>query len=101
MSLPDTLFTWEALATLAGAALLVYLVVAYTKSLVDRIAHVPTDLYAVLVGTVILILAQLALGADASDWRIYALAFANGFLVAATAGKFNDIANRPPGGEKK
>ena len=90
--MPDSLFTFNALATLAGASLLTYLVVAYTKSWI----RLPTDLYAVLVGTVVLTLAQLATGARAGDWRIYALSLANGFLVAATAGKINDTALKPP-----
>lgn len=97
MTLPDALFTWEALGALAGASLLTFLVVAYTKALVDRLFRLPTDLYAVAVGAVVLILAQLALGADAGDWRVYVLAVANGFLVAATAGKMNDVVHRPPG----
>jgi hypothetical protein len=97
--MPDTLLTFEALATLSGASLLTYLVVQYTKSLVDRVTggRLPTDLYAVLVGAVVLLLAQLATGAGAADWRVYVLSLANGFLVAATAGKLNDAALRPPG----
>ena len=90
--MPDSLFTWSALVTLGGAALLTYLIVGYTKNWVK----LPTDLYAVLVGTVVLTLAQLATGARPGDWRIYALSLANGFLVAATAGKINDTALKPP-----
>lgn len=94
--MPDTLFTFDALATLAGASLLTYLVVQYTKALVDRVLSLPTDLYAVFIGASILTLAQLATGANPADWRIYVLSLANGFLVAATAGKLNDTALRPP-----
>lgn len=90
--MPDTLFTFDALATLAGASFLVYLVVAYTKSLADRWLKIATDLYAVLVGACILIVAQLALGANSDDWRVYVLGLFNGFLVAATAGKMSDKA---------
>lgn len=90
--MPESLFTFDALATLAGASLLTYLVTGYTKNWVK----LPTDLYAVLVGATVLILAQLATGARAGDWRIYALGLANGFLVAATAGKLNDAALKPP-----
>ena len=95
--MPDSLLTFDALATLAGASLLVYLTTQYTKSILDRLVHIPTDLYAVCLGAVILLVAQLALGADAGDWRVYALSAANGFLVAATAGKLNDAAINPPG----
>jgi len=94
--MPDSLFTFDALATLAGASLLTYLVVQYTKNLLDKVISLPTDIYAVLVGAVILLLAQLATGASAGDWRVYVLALANGFLVAATAGKLNDAALKPP-----
>ncbi len=84
----DNLFTVEALATLAGASYLVYLVVAYTKTYVP----VPTDLYAVCVGFVVLLLAQIGLGASPANWLVYFLSLANGFLVAASAGKANDKA---------
>jgi len=93
------LFTWEALGTMAGASLLTFLVVQYTKALVDRLTRgaVPTDLYAVLIGFGILTLAQLATGANPSDWRVYVLALANGFLVAAAAGQMHSKVLNPPG----
>lgn len=92
------LFTWGALSAIGGASLLTFFVVQYFKSLVDRLfPNVPTDLFAVLVAFVILTLAQFALGADAWDWRVYALDFANGFLVAAAAGQMQNKALNPPG----
>lgn len=86
----DSLFTWEALSTLAGASLLTFLVVGYTKRLVDRFWPWGTDLYAVCVGALVLTTAQLATGVNPADWRIYPLSLANGFLVAAAAGKLAD-----------
>jgi hypothetical protein len=97
MNVPDTLFTFEALMTLGGAAYLTYLIVAYTKSLIDKCLHIPTDLYAVLVGSIVLFLAQVGTGASALDWKVWALSVANGFLVAATAGQSNNVALKPPG----
>jgi len=92
------LFTWEALATMGGASLLTYFIVQYTKVLVDRLLPKwPTDVYAVLVAFIVLLTAQLALGADGGDWRLYALSLANGFIVAATAGQMQQKALRPPG----
>jgi len=93
------LFTWEALSAMGGASLLTYFVVQYTKSLIDRFASkwLPTDLYAVIVASLILLTAQLALGADPADWRVYVLAVANGFLVAAAAGQMHAKALNPPG----
>lgn len=94
--MPDNLFTFENLGNLAGASLLTYLIVQYTKTSLDMIIKFPTDLYAVLVGSTVLIAAQLASGGNPCDWRLYALGAANGFLVAATAGKLNDAAISPP-----
>ena len=93
------LFTWEALSAMGGASLLTYFVVQYTKSLIDRFAArwLPTDLYAVIVASLILLTAQLALGANPTDWRVYVLAVANGFLVAAAAGQMQRKAVEPPG----
>jgi len=96
------LFTWEALATMGGASLLTYFVVQYTKGLIDRLASgwLPTDLYAVIVASIILVTAQLAIGANPADWRVYLLAVANGFLVAAAAGQMQRKAVEPPGQKK-
>ncbi len=92
------LFTWEALSAMGGASLLTFFVVQYTKNVLDRlIPQLPTDLYAVLVAFVTLTLAQLALGADISDWRVYGLALANAFLVAAAAGQMHNKTINPPG----
>ncbi|GIO13045.1 hypothetical protein J19TS2_26000 [Cohnella xylanilytica] len=92
------LFTWEALSAMGGASLLTFFVVQYTKTLVDRLVpRLPTDLFAVLVAFAILTLAQLANGADGRDWRVYGLAFANAFLVAAAAGQISNKAIHPPG----
>ncbi|MFB5761088.1 hypothetical protein [Paenibacillus medicaginis] len=93
------LFSWDALGTMAGASLLVYFVVQYTKGLIDRFAlWLPTDVYAVVVAWIVLTLAQLAMGAsNALDWRIYVLALANAFLVAAAAGQMQHKALKPPG----
>lgn len=99
--MPDNLFTFDNLGNLAGAALLTYLIVQYTKSTLDMVIKIPTDLYAVVVGSLVLMGAQLASGGNASDWRLYALSLANGFLVAATAGKLNDAALAPPAIKRK
>lgn len=92
------LFTWEALSAMGGASLLTYFIVQYTKSYIDRIAArwLPTDLYAVVIASAILLIAQLALDADPGDWRVYMLSIANGFLIAATAGQMQRKAVEPP-----
>ncbi len=92
------LFTWEALSAMGGASLLTFFIVQYTKILVDRVApKLPTDLYAVIVATIVLVLSQLALGADGLDWRIYVLSIANGFIIAAAAGQMQRKAIDAPG----
>lgn len=96
------LFTWEALSAMGGASLLTFFVVQYTKSIIDRFAArwLPTDLYAVIVAGLVLLTSQLALGADPHDWRVYILAVANGFLVAAAAGQMQRKAVDPPGSKE-
>jgi hypothetical protein len=86
----DTLFSWQTLATLTGAAMLVFLITLYTARIVDGWWKWGTDLYAVIWGFIILTLASLAMGANWHDWRTYGLTFCNSFLVAAAAGKLRD-----------
>lgn len=97
----NSLSTWESLAAMGGASLLTYFVVQYTKLLIDKwISRLPTDVYAVFVAWIVLSVAQIANGADVSDWRLYALALANAFLVAAAAGQIHNKAISPPGKAK-
>ncbi|REK64395.1 MAG: hypothetical protein C6P35_12950 [Cohnella sp.] len=92
------LFTWQALSAMGGASLLTFLIVQYTKEPVSRcLKWLPTDLYAVAIAFLVLLLAQLALDNHYTDWRVYALALANGFLVAAAAGQMQNKALHPPG----
>jgi hypothetical protein len=95
------LFTWAALSAMGGASLLTYLVVLYTKELVaGAVPGLPTALYAVIVGFIVLVVAQLGGGANPADWRLYALSLANSFLVSATAGHMNEKTLKPPGAKK-
>lgn len=92
--MPETLFTWETLGTLAGAATVTYLIVAYTKRIMDRlrvITFLGTDLYAVIVGFLVLLAVTAATG-QALTWSAIVLALFNGFLVAAASGKMSDKA---------
>jgi len=99
----NNLLTWGDLATLAGASLLTFLIVQYTKNVVDTFVQrflrfrPSTDQYAVLVGFLVLLLAQLGLGARVGDWSVWALSLANGFLIAAAAGHYESKALNPPG----
>lgn len=92
------LFTWDALAGMAGASLATFLFVQLTKSIIDRIATwLPTDLYAAFIAFLILLMASIKVGgADPTDWSVYVLSFLNGLLVWATAGKIHNVALNPP-----
>jgi Na+-transporting NADH:ubiquinone oxidoreductase subunit NqrB len=91
------LFTWGALATVAGASLSTYLFVQLTKSIIDRFAPwLPTDLYAACIAFMVLLLAAIKGGADATDWGVYVLSFLNGLLVWSLAGKMYSVAVDPP-----
>lgn len=89
----DTLFTWDVVGTLAGAAAITYFIVAYTKRFVDAFwpKELGTDLFAVVVGFLVLLAATAAIG-ERLTWASVVLALFNGFLVAAAAGKMNDKA---------
>lgn len=89
--MPETLLTWDAVSTLAGAAAVTYLIVAYTKRAADRFwpMALGTDLYAVLVGFLVLLAASAAKGKPLT-WDAVVLALLNGFLVAAASGKMAD-----------
>lgn len=92
----DKLFTWEAIATLTGAATLVYFIIAYTKGPVDKLIPnvmkvLGTDLYAVLWAFIVLLVATAVITGGLT-WSSAALAFFNAFIVAAAAGKMNDKA---------
>lgn len=88
----DSLFTWDVIGTLAGAAGLTYLIVAYTKDALKSLLgeRYNSNLYAVAVGAAVLATARFATGPV--DWSVAVLALFNGFLVAAAAGKMNDMA---------
>jgi Na+-transporting NADH:ubiquinone oxidoreductase subunit NqrB len=97
------LFTWDALAGMAGASLATFLFVQLTKSIMDRVAPwLPTDLYAAFIAFAVLFMAAVKIGdADPLDWSVYVLSFFNGLLVWATAGKMYSVAVDPPKVGKK
>jgi hypothetical protein len=86
----NSLLTWQYLATFTGASFLCFLIVSYTKNLLDKYWKVGTDLYGVFVGSAIILLAQTIVGGFA--WSNVPLSIFNGFLIAAAAGKLNDKA---------
>lgn len=90
-------FTWEALSTPAGAAIALFFIIQFSKKMVERIVPwLPTDILSVIIATIILILANLALGANGYDWKLYAMAFFNAFIVASIAGHVHTKTTTPP-----
>lgn len=99
--MPDHLLLWTEIATLPMAALLTFLIVQYTKGVVDRAAAragavLPTDLYAVLVAWLVILIAWVAIDMQLS-WLLVALAFFNAFIIAAVAGQLHNKVLNPPG----
>lgn len=89
-------FTWEALSAMGGASLLTFFIVQYSKNLLDEYLKLPTDVFAVMVAFFVLLAAQFATGSSVTDWRVYALTFANSFLVAAAAAQMQQKSISPP-----
>lgn len=86
MTPQDNLFTFESLATLGGASLLVFFITSFTKGLLDRIfPRVPTDIFVIFISFIVVYISSIAAGANLLDWKTLFLSFANSFLVASTA----------------
>ena len=81
MTIPTELFTWEGLASLAGAAAAVFLIVQLSKDYIP--AFIPVRLYAWLWAWIVLTLASYVLGAF--TWPVAVLNLFNGAIVALTA----------------
>ncbi len=85
---PEAL-TWDYLATVGGASVLVLIVVQLTKGLLDRFWKIPTTLYAY----VLAVITMIAATAFTSGLTLPAalLTLFNGWIVAATAAKSYDV----------
>lgn len=78
-----TTYTWELLATTAGATAATLLIVQYLKDLIDRWTHVPTRLVVLIVAGSIITCAQaFTLGLTWSDAPLVVI---NAFVVAFAA----------------
>ncbi len=98
--MPEALLTWPALLTVSGAAFATFLIVQYTKCLLDRVWHVPTDIYATMIGALLLIAATAAVGTPLV-WSNILLCVINGFVVALAAGNVANKVSSPPGAPKE
>lgn len=85
-------WSWQTLATYAGATAATMLVTQFVKGLADKFFNVPTNLIAYGVALVVLILAQQFTGTlDASTAALSAF---NAILVATAASGSYDAASR-------
>lgn len=90
--MPDTLLTVAHLASLPVLAWLTQAIVEQLAPLLDRKIHIPTLNLAWFVAAALVLLSQLAGGADPADWTLYFLAPLSGIVVAYAAGKLHDQA---------
>ena len=96
------LFTLDNIKTLGGCSLAVYLMVQYSKTIIDRIFHIPTDILSVIYSFVILILTQIISGsATWYDYTMYFLAVPNSFIVAMTAAQIQQKASSAIGAKQQ
>lgn len=83
LPLPEGPFTWETLATNAGAAAAVLLMVQYVKAPLDRLWKLPTRLVVYIAALALLTLARAASGTLV--WQDVPLLLVNACLTALTA----------------
>lgn len=81
--LPTEPFSWEQLATIAGATLATLLVVQLLKLPIDRVWKIPTRIVAYLIALVIMILATHF--TSGLTWQSAILAAVNAVIVALAA----------------
>ena len=80
---PQEPYTWEYLATMAGATAATLLIVQFLKAPLDRIWKIPTRLFVYVVALVILLIATTFTTGLTAENTI--LSIVNAFLVALTA----------------
>lgn len=76
-------YTWEGLATMAGATAAVLLIVQYTKTWLDMLVHIPTRAIVLVLSAAILIGANAAL--YGISWMDIPPLLLNAVLVATSA----------------
>ena len=76
-------YTWEILATVAGATAATLLIVQYTKAPLDKVWKVPTRVFVWLVALLILLGAQGFM--TGLTWSAVPLIVVNAFVVALAA----------------
>jgi hypothetical protein len=91
------LYTWQGLYSVAQMSMLLYLIVQFSKTLIDRyFPGFPTDFYSLTVAYFIIITVQAANGANMTDWKNWLLGFFNSFMIVAASGYMANKAQNPP-----
>lgn len=80
---PGMPYTWEYLASIAGATALTLLIVQFLKVPLDRVWRIPTRLFVYFIALLILIVATAF--TTGLNLQNALMAFVNAFLVALTA----------------
>ncbi len=82
-TLPTDPFSWEQLATIAGATLATMLIVQLLKLPIDKVWKIPTRIIVYVIALIILTVAtHFTVGLS---WEKFGLAAVNSFIVALTA----------------
>ena len=81
--LPTEPFTWEYLATIAGASLATLLIVQLLKLPIDKVWKIPTRIIAYVIALILMTLATHFNGGI--GWSSFGLAAVNAVIVALTA----------------
>jgi len=88
-------FTWELLASYAGASLATLIITQFLKGAVTKL---PTQILSYLVAIVILFIATAALG-GLNDWTIFAIIPFNAILISMAANGEYSALTRKKGGD--
>lgn len=88
----DQFFSWEMLATLAGAAAATGILTQFLKGLLPKL---PTQWLSYIIALVILLVATAATGGIGADWTVWAIVPLNAVLVSFSAnGAYDALAKK-------
>ena len=85
----DQFFSWEMLATLAGATAATGILTQFLKGLFSKL---PTQWLSYIIALVILLVATAATGGIGADWTVWAIVPLNAVIVSLSAnGAFSAV----------
>ena len=89
-------FTWEVLATFAGASVATAVITQFIKKSIDEI---PTQIVSYVVALIVMLVATVATGTD--GWRDLAIVPLNAVIVSVAANGEFGVVNRIKGDKSK